>query len=236
MNLKTRKLLNHTNTVGVIASMKDLQFASANRTAADILEWRIDCVQNPSIMPSLRFLNRPLILTVRDASERGKEPSWGFERRAWLYRHYLSTAGSIPKLVDIEASTAIALQSTIAHAKREHGAGVIISCHRFDMKSLLSKLDEAAQICHKVGGDVLKLAVEINSLDDFAKFLTYVTRIQRRTSIPIAVMAMGKFGKVSRLFFGMNRTPLVYGYLAEAAATGQWHVSEIKGMIARVSQ
>ncbi|MEI8249063.1 MAG: type I 3-dehydroquinate dehydratase [Candidatus Taylorbacteria bacterium] len=223
-------LLSQKNTiVGVIACHADLVYAQTSFPSADMYEWRVDCYHGIDVAKQIKTLHRPIILTVRDPGEGGQNKELTLAMRAKLYELYLPYAS----LVDIEAAYAQDLSKIIQLAKKRFNAGLIISCHRFDTRVLMIKLDRAAAIAREHQADVLKLAVTADTLEVFQKFLTYYARIKRQNEIPVAAMAMGKFGPVSRLLFGMDGTQLIYGYLAKPAVKGQLQVTEVRELLGK---
>jgi len=223
MKSQIAHLLLKNTIVGVIACRADLVYAQKSRDVAGIYEWRADCFGGAHVASEIKALRRPIILTVRDPREGGQNKELTMEMRAKLYEIYLPYAS----MIDIEAACAQNLIKIVTLAKERFNAGLIISCHRFDTKAMLFKLDQAAAIAFEYQANVLKLAVTADTLEVFQKFLTYYVRIKQRNIIPVSAMAMGKFGPVSRLLFGMDRTQLIYGYLATPAVKGQLHVTEI---------
>lgn len=231
MKTKLSTLLGRVNVVGVIASKADMKIAISNPDVADIFEWRVDCVYGPEIEVGLRELNRPIILTVRDAKEGGKQPSWDTGSRHALYGRYMNIA----TFIDIEASTCGYFHDLISYAKEEMKLGVIISLHDFNSVSSASMFKKSLGKLLDVGGDILKIAVTPQTLQDLCWLFNIVSDLEGAYGVKIVSMAMGKFGKISRLLAGLNGSPLVYGYLGKKAhVSGQWGVSEIKEMLARI--
>lgn len=230
MNEKLNCLLGRTNTVGVIASKEDLKIALRNPDIADIFELRIDCFVSSKGAEALHRLGKPMIVTVRDANEGGKRPDWTVETRKALYRKHMKYA----TLVDVEASTAMKLKEIIDEAKSQ-GRGVIMSLHVFDGVWRTQLVEYALRLCRDMNGDIFKIAIQLMEFPEFNEFLVHIDNIAPRMfPVQLAPMAIGKYGKVSRLLFAENGSPLVYGYLAEARVPGQWHVSEIREMMKRV--
>ena len=232
MSTKLKTLLNQAETetlsAGVIGCKADLQFALSNRFSADIFEWRVDHLMGAEVAAGIKKLRRPIILTVRDYDEGGKDNSWDDSQRIDLFHRYANLA----TMLDVEAINLSVTEPVIKATRHRFGAGLIVSCHCFEMKGALMKIDNAALSCRNIRGDILKLACMADTLDDLQKFTGYYVRTRRRNSFPVAAMAMGKFGKVSRIMFGLNKTPLIYGFLAKPLVEGQPHVSEIPKLLA----
>jgi len=53
-------------------------------------------------------------------------------------------------------------------------------------------------------------------------------------ALPLSVMGMGTYGKVSRLVLAQAGSCLNYGYLGAANASGQWPVAALKARIAEL--
>lgn len=233
MNEKLNALLKKTNIVAVIASEKDASVALDNPDTADIFEWRVDyssSIITEDAMKELARLNRPIIVTVRDAKEGGKQASWGVEERTALYRLNMPLA----TFVDIEASTADSLKDVIVEAKKAD-VGIIISQHFFQNLWFTALVDAGLKTYRKFGGDIFKVALLPNDNMEFADFIKQMFVMSQLRNICLAPMAMGdKFGKVSRLLFAQNGSPLVYGHLGEAHVRGQWHVKELRDLLNRL--
>jgi 3-dehydroquinate dehydratase type I len=227
------RIVNRTNIVGVIATMEDLWYALAHPDAFQIAEWRVDCIEHPDIVPALRKLRRPVILTVRDPKHGGKKKEFDDGHvRGQLYEKYLPVA----TFIDVEAACTSQLGSTI-HVARNSGTGVIVSCYCSDMEGLLSKFESAARTAShdRVRADILKLVAQIDYFNQFQNFIGYYAAVNQKSNIPVAAMATGRFGEISRLVFGMNKPPLTYGYLAKPAVAGQLQVLELKGMLDKMN-
>ena len=229
MNTKIKRLVNHVNIVGVIASSEDLKVALANPHIADMYEWRVDFYQSTTVEPGLRSLRKPIILTVRDPDEGGKEWGWTLGRRAALYEQYMRLA----TFVDVEACNAEAFARVIRKAK-EAGVGVIISQHVFDKTPWSPELTEsAAKICFDRKGDIFKTVLLPDGPVEFFQFMICASRLETKYfPMKIAPMAIGKqYGQASRVLAGRTGSPLVYGHLGNAKVEGQWHVSEIRDIL-----
>ena len=222
-------VLNKTNIVGVIASDEDARVAWGNPTIADVFEWRLDYCMSPEtvtrVMEIMSF--RPVIITVRDHREGGKQ-EWDAATRIALYKKYMHLAC----FIDVEASTAHEMTEVIELAQRE-GVGVIISQHVFDGLWTPSQTTVWAQVCTRVKGDIFKVALLPDSLAEYGEFLACVG-ILKSNMYPIRVtsMAIGtQYGKISRIVAALDGAVLVYGYLNKAPVEGQFQVQELKMLL-----
>jgi 3-dehydroquinate dehydratase-1 len=228
---KIDRLLEKTNIVGVIASERDMGLALENPDDADVAEWRVDCIPNDEIELGLRELKKPVIITVRDAKEGGKQASWGIEDRAEKYRRYMRMG--LAAFVDIEASTAESLRDVILEA-REAGIGVIISYHDFEKTPSNWELIKIHRLCQGISGDVLKIAVVAQTMADLTLLARFAWSVRNDYRTKVAAMAMGKLGKISRLMSGFDGAPLVYSCFGEAHVEGQWRASELREILGKL--
>jgi 3-dehydroquinate dehydratase type I len=235
-----KKILSRTNVVGVIASLADLQMAVDRPDDADIYEYRADKVPQLAFHNAVKNFsernNKPIILTFRHTSEGGERDSWGGKSRTEILMDFMPIA----TFIDIEAATAEHNADLIEHAKQS-GVGVIISDHILNEAYNTERTDAALAICRKYYGDVFKIALNPKSLTQFGEFIADVSELiewelSRVDPTSIAAMAIGdKYGKVSRLLFGTNKSPFVYGSLSRGVVAGQWPVGEIRKMLAKMS-
>ena len=54
----------------------------------------------------------------------------------------------------------------------------------------------------------------------------------KKQPLPLSVMGMGRFGKISRLLFAQAGSVLNYGYLDRPNASGQWEATSLKKRLA----
>jgi 3-dehydroquinate dehydratase-1 len=217
------------SVVGVIHSESSL--AAATRLAPeaiDYLEIRVDAFHGSeekilSKIPKLKF---PLIITVRHSGEGGLHRIPTAKRRA-LFEKFLPHAA----LVDIELRSARAL-ADVTKAARKAGIGVILSHHNFRATPPASRLARLAREAKKAGADIFKIAALVSRPADVAGLLLFQ---DSQKPIPLSIMGMGRFGKVSRLLFAHGGSLLNYGFLDEANASGQWPAALLKKRIAELS-
>jgi len=134
-------------------------------------------------------------------------------------------------LVDIELRQAAAMRDVIGEA-RERGAEVILSYHDFQRTPRPEKLRELARRARDAGADVFKVATMTEKPRDLATLIEFLAN--EKGALPLSVMGMGTYGKVSRLVLAQAGSCLNYGYLGAANASGQWPVAALKARIAEL--
>ena len=191
------------------------------------MELRVDAfAPDPAILlraaPRLRV---PAIVTVRHPAEGGAH-ALGFARRRELYGAFLPHAA----FIDVELRSVEKLAGVLA-AARARGVRVIVSAHDFRRTPSLAQLQQCIRRAHRAGAEVCKVAAFVQTPADLARLLALFTRPQ---PVPLSVMGMGPFGKMSRLLFARVGSCLNYGYLHSPNASGQWEARELKARVEEV--
>ena len=212
--------------VGTIHNPKAL--ASALKLSGkdvDFLEVRVDAFAGAAALAALEKalprLKLPLLITVRHPLEGGAGSLTLAQRRA-LFARFLPYAS----LVDVELRSAAALQAVIAQARSE-GAGVVLSHHDFQKTPSPARLEALRNAAARAGCDVFKVATVTRTPRDLVALLELLTA-RRSAALPLAVMGMGEFGKISRLALGKSGSVLNYGYLDKPQVPGQWPAALLK--------
>ncbi len=211
--------LDRANVVGVIESRRG--FAAARRLAErelDAVELRLDLFGSVPRIETLMALPVPIIATVRSEREGGAA---GIDdaRRADLYRGVLG----VVKAIDLELSSLPAMEA-VARAAKSAKQRVIASAHDFEGAPDRRSLREMAKRAVGAGADVLKVAFTAGRIAELSPALEFL----EEAPLPVAVMAMGRYGKVSRLLFAAGGSVLNYGWIERPVVVGQWSAAELR--------
>jgi 3-dehydroquinate dehydratase-1 len=218
----SRDLRKKPHVVGAVHSPGALRQAREIRPGdVDFLEIRVDnFASDPDLLlPILPKLRVPLIVTVRHPLEGGAH-ALGFSKRRELYARFLPHAA----FIDVELRSLGKLAETVAAARRA-GVGIIASTHHFRSMPSAAVLQRSIRRAYDAGADICKLAALAESP---AALATLLGTLARRQSLPLSVMGMGRFGKISRLLFAQAGSVLNYGYLDQPNASGQWEARLLK--------
>ena len=216
--------------VGTVHSPASLR--AARRAGSGVLDWvelRVDHFANSpgQLRNAAPTFALPLIVTARHPAEGGKH-DLGVRRRRELFAEFLPCASAI----DVELRSARALTGII-EAARARGVKIIISFHDFRATPSLSRLREIVQHAAAAGADVVKIAARADTCSELHRLLSLFTR---STPCPLSVMAMGRFGKVSRLLFAQAGSVLNYAFLGVANASGQWSARDFRQRLGELTR
>ena len=209
-------------TLHVAESLRDSPDA-----APDLLELRVDhFAHDPGALDEIAIHPpRPLIVTVRRPDEGGGVPDLEDAARQRLYARFL---GPMIAAVDVEMRSLGSMAEVTAEARRQ-GTGLIASFHDFQGVPDASRLRDLAGQAVDAGADVFKVAATTRGPADLARLLDFLAAEDR---IALAVMGMGRLGKVSRLALAAAGSVLNYGFLGDAAQVpGQWPAAVLRARI-----
>jgi len=190
----------------------------------DVLELRVDAFADaPEVLwRAVPKLKAPLLLTVRHPAE-GGAARYSTARRRELIGQFLPAA----QWLDVEVRSLVSLREEIA-VSRENGVKLVVSDHHFKRLPSLSVLKQRflrAQICSP---EVIKVAATAEAPAELERLLAFFNWAQSRDPGRLSLMAMGRYGQVSRLLFGACGSVLNYGFLGEAQVPGQWPVEVLR--------
>lgn len=219
------RIVARNNIVGVIASHEDLKLALARPHLVDIFEWRVDCLEYPGIERDIRRLGKPIILTVRDCDEGGKQPSWDDIKRKELFMKYLSVA----TIVDIEARKLHRLES-VAKAAVKRSKILMISMHDLDsFPDSTVNFDWVLAKCIQFGARIMKLAPKALNVLHVRTLLEYAAPLLPKGLVRLAAMSLGEdFGPITRELIVIMGVVLVYGSIDTPVIKGQLSVRELR--------
>lgn len=216
-------------TAGVIVEGRAQSAAKkAAEAGADILELRADTFADASavamqtVMRGLKGLGKPVLLTIRSRKEGGIHPM-GDRERATLYTALMPMADA----VDIELGSSAILKDVVKSAKGNNKK-VIISYHNFKATPGGGKLQDIIARAREKGADIVKIAAFARSPEDLKRLAALLAGQN-----DLIVIAMGEYGRASRVFFPMLGSLLTYGSVTASTAPGQMTLREIKREFAR---
>ncbi|MEN6592456.1 MAG: type I 3-dehydroquinate dehydratase [Methanobacterium sp.] len=181
----------------------------ALKLGADILEFRIDALQDPDVQEVINFidsLDGKVIATNRTSREGGLFKGSEEERT-----EILSDVAGHTRFVDIELQTEEKLRSRVI---KKSGSS-IVSFHDFEKTPSVDELLKIVRQERELG-DLAKFAVMPRSLEDTLTIFQVLLLVEDTIGI-----SMGDLGGYTRVTAGLFGSPITYASLDGGSAPGQ---------------
>ena len=204
----------------------------------DLLEWRFDSYGHAADQgDSLRVLaqlrttidNLPLIYTCRIDTEGGMQ---AIAPQIRLQRMRDAIQSQAVDMVDVEMCNEPSFIDEIVETAGRHDTRLILSAHHFDATPEETLLYDRLFQARELGADVAKLAVMPSDYEDVLRLLR--ATLKARTDglgIPVAAMAMGPVGVVTRLVGGLFGSDITFAAGKIASAPGQMPIERLRRAI-----
>ncbi len=194
----------------------------------DVVEIRLDAMDNPNVKKCCDLLAKPLLFTHRPGWEGGEFQGSEEERLQPLFEAVNHQAAYI----DFELNAASRFRRQLLDAMSVSTTKMIISCHDFQHTPDADRLNDILLEQIDSGADIGKIVTVAHDTFDVLRVLNLLETAADK-KFPLSAFCMGETGRISRLvslFFGGFMS---YGALNEAQATapGQLSVSNLKEML-----
>ena len=176
---------------------------------ADLVEVRLDHLEQPDAAAAIEGRRRPVIATCRAAWEGGRFQGSEEERRRILE----SAIAAGAEFVDVEAAAGFA--PDIIRARR--GRGVVISTHLHG--SIPQDLAQRAAAMRSSGAEIVKIAIEANAVSDVLPLFEMAEACRGDSDCGHVLIAMGDAGAPSRILAARLRNR--WTYAGDGVAPGQ---------------
>lgn len=201
--------------------------AKAKSLGADLVELRIDKLDDFSGWKNLLETEEPNIVTNRSRKEGGYFKGMESERvEALLEAIDMEVSG-----VDIELSTSEDLRDSVIDKARGKNTSVIMSHHDFEKVPPEEKLMDKAEQMNNSGCEFIKIVGFSNNSQDSLNILQFLIKSQKEFETPIVAFAMGEKGTLTRLTAPLLGSPITYASVEEKAAPGQLDVTAVRKIL-----
>lgn len=194
----------------------------AKKLGADLLELRIDLLDTDArqALAELKKLGLPVIITNRMKQEGGAWEGSEDER--------IRTLVSLIPLADaVDIELCAGERDTVVKKTKSAGKTVIISTHDFQKTPELDVMMGIIRESFEAGADIAKLAVMPQSFEDVLRLF----EVTLHSKEPVCTIAMGSFGRHSRVIAPIYGSVMTYGYVDKPTAQGQLRVDELKSIL-----
>ena len=130
--------------------------------------------------------------------------------------------------VDIEIEAPKEQREKLIKVAKANHARIIISYHNYNETPSIDELLKIVNECYEMGADVAKVAVQANSQQDAAKVLSLYSADK-----PVVALAMGEFGKITRLIAPMLGAEFTFASTDEGVGTAPGQITYSKMIEAR---
>lgn len=220
--------------------LADVEVGVAN--GCDFLEWRRDHFMPGALLTAAeeqdllneiktRMPDQGLIYTYRSHREGGVFETTDEIRAAAMIAAIKSNQVDY---VDVELNSDPALLEPIKEALKTSETQWLVSHHNFEKTPATAEISAVFRVMEEAGGDVLKLAVMPQSLDDVRHLIQATLTFNEKSRKPMIAIAMGSLGSITRIAPDLCGGSLTFTAGAGKTAPGQLSLEEIidlrKGM------
>ncbi|MFH0860951.1 MAG: type I 3-dehydroquinate dehydratase [Candidatus Altiarchaeota archaeon] len=198
---------------------------SAKSLKADLVELRLDYLEDTGGLDRLSKIKTPKIVTCMPKWEGGKFQGSEEDRVALLKRTL-----NFADYVTVELKTESALRDSLIKEAKKSKVKVIIAFHDFKRTPGETEIRATLEEEVKAGADIAKVAYMPANYGDVLRVMQVL--VDKPVKIPIIALSMGELGSISRIM-----GPVMGAYLTFASASkgresaaGQLTIDEIRRM------
>ncbi|MCW1886146.1 type I 3-dehydroquinate dehydratase [Luteolibacter flavescens] len=191
--------------------------------ACDLVEIRLDLLENPAARPWAHLAGIPMLFTARRGDEGGAGDLTAAQRSGLLEAVLAEAA-----LVDVElVSAGTGEMAGALEATAGQGVPWVASWHDFEGRAdSYGKIPAMAEQAAAAGAACFKAAIRLHEMADLERLAGL---LQMKHPLPLSLMGMGPLAPVSRLLCAQYGSVLNYGYIGNApTAPGQWSARLLK--------
>jgi 3-dehydroquinate dehydratase I len=205
----------------------------------DLLEWRVDFFERiadtQEVLAAARAVREaagalPLLFTRRSQRE-GGQPIALDEAGVLALARTVCAAGAC-ELLDWEMESEAAHLEQVRAFTRAAGVRLVLSFHDFSATPEQAALAARYRRAAELGADVAKIAVMPRSEEDLLALLSATLEAARSLPIPVAGMAMGGLGALTRVAGGVFGSALTFAVGQNASAPGQVAIDDLRTALA----
>ncbi|MEN8190207.1 MAG: type I 3-dehydroquinate dehydratase [Thermodesulfobacteriota bacterium] len=213
--------------VSIAAKNVDEALVQARKTepAADVIEIRLDSMEEPAVDSLIDKLAKPLLFTNRASWEGGLFEGAEEARIAPL----VSAVTQGASYVDLEMNAPVESRKRLLAALENRQSHLILSWHNFSLTPTRQELVGRLALMQDYGAHIGKIVTMANDPCDTLRVLQ-LQEEARKMDFPLICFSMGKAGVISRM-----ATTMLGGYMTycavnreEATAPGQLAVSDLR--------
>ena len=214
-----------------VASLKDVKF--------DIIEWRVDHLDNTNSFEHVQqaaqkirqqlsttpLIDAPLLFTFRTKKEGGEKD---ISIQDYVALNLAMIESSLIDAVDVELFTGNEHVKTIVDAAHTQGIKVIASSHDFEKTPPKEEIISRLRKMQELGADIPKIAAMPKSKSDVITLLdATLTMYEQYANRPLITMSMGGLGSISRISGETFGSAATFGAAGATSAPGQLDAKDL---------
>lgn len=215
--------------------------AAIVRSAADLVEWRVDWFESIFDIEKVKLLlgelrkvlgDIPLLFTFRTKEEGGEQES-AYQQYEKLLCQVADT--KLVDMIDVEIYINGEVRELVSELQQK---GVIVVGSNHDFEKTPSREEIIRRLCHMqdIGADILKMAVMPQKQSDVATLMDATKEmVSEYAQHPVVTMSMSEMGIVSRLEGQLFGSAVTFGALTKTSAPGQINVEKLKKGLEKVN-
>ena len=214
------------------------EVAAAVGQLPDLIEWRADFFAGVAEMNEVLGLaaeiraaveDIPLIFTIRTEREGGEAVELTDEGIVNLIVEVCESG--LADFVDVEMSAPEAQVRAVLETAKAHDTQVVLSYHNFRETPGVEQLLDKFALAESLGGDVAKVAVMPQTLDDVLVLLQATLQASRETTLPLISISMGELGAFTRAIGWYFGSAVTFAAGRQRSAPGQLSAEDVGNLV-----
>ena len=204
----------------------------------DLIEWRVDffdgigeprTVVDPASKLKGAAGDIPNLFTCRSAREGGEPIAPDEQQVVDLYRAVCANGAA--DMIDFEMDNDGAHVAAVRDNARAMKMPLVLSFHDFAATPAVDAIVAKFDLAQARGADVAKVAVMPKSNEDVFTLFAATSRAARALQIPLASMAMGPLGAITRANGWLFGSAMTFAVGANSSAPGQMPIEDVRSDI-----
>jgi 3-dehydroquinate dehydratase-1 len=230
----------------LVGRTRDAVLAEVQRVVPkrpDLLEWRVDFFEgigNHADVIALasdirKAANGIAVLFTRRSMREGGE-TIALDEAGVLAMYEAVMESRTIELIDYEMANGAAQIARVRAHARAHGIQLVLSFHDFSATPSHQELCAKFEWAQSLGGDIAKVAVMPQRLEDVLTVLSATLESSQKLAIPLISMSMGAYGALTRLFGWTCGSAMSFAIGAAASAPGQVPIEDVNTVLEILSK
>ena len=204
----------------------------------DLLEWRVDFFEGIGSTAEVIGLAAdirkaangiPVLFTRRSIGEGGEKIA--LDEAGVLAMYAAVMESRTIELIDYEMVNDGAQIAQVRAQSKANGIQLVLSFHNFQATPSHEQLCAKFALAQSLGGDIAKVAVMPQRLEDVMTVLSATLESSQKLDIPLVSMSMGAYGSLTRLFGWTCGSAMSFAIGAAASAPGQVPIEDLNTVL-----